>query len=312
MIWGIMIAGIVFLTVLFGLFFYRTAYFRLYQEVQIFQRMIVEGEKIPVGEERDRPEDVLREGFRRIQKKYGIETEKVIEEKKAVQGLISDLSHQLKTPLSNIRLYQELLRKPDLEPERRGLLQEKLEEQTDKLDWLLNTLFQMVDLERGVVLLSKEPVDVRDILSRAIEAVLLKAEKRGIRISAEKLPDGRVICDARWTEEVFLNILENGIKYAPQGSVLHLSMECYETYASIQIRDEGPGIPKEEYGKIFQKFYRGKDARSKEGWGIGLYLSRLILEQENGYIKVESVPEEGSTFSVFLPVVPEEIQAEKI
>ena len=111
--------------------------------------------------------------------------------------------------------------------------------------------------------------------------------------------------DPAWTEEVFVNILENAVKYAPDGSVITLSMECFETYEAVRVQDQGPGIPKEEYTKIFQKFYRGSSSSGKEGWGIGLYLARLLVEREHGYITVSSHPGEGSTFSVFLPIMTE-------
>lgn len=290
-----------------GLLYFRRRYFLLYQTVQKLQKAVLEGEKIGKESDRDLPEDVLRDGFWRIQKKFQMEAEGARMEKQAVQGLISDLSHQLKTPLANIRLYQELLKNPGLDLKKRQGLQERLDEQTDKLDWLLSALFQMVDLERGVAALAAEEAPVLPALRQAVEAVLPKAERKEIQFQVEEsrqreLAETELLFDPKWTEEVFINILENGVKYSPKGSVIHLSIECYETYGAVQIRDEGPGISKDEYSKIFQKFYRGSKTKEQEGWGIGLYLSRLVLEREQGYIKVESEEGKGSTFSVFLPI----------
>ena len=145
---GIGMTGIT--AALLGLLYVRRRYFLLYQKVQQFQKTILENGKIQADTDREGAEDVIRDGFLRIQEKYEMEAEEARQDKQAVQGLISDLSHQLKTPLANIRLYQELLRNPSLSKEKREALQQRLEEQTGKLDWLLAVLFQMVDLERGV------------------------------------------------------------------------------------------------------------------------------------------------------------------
>lgn len=303
---GIGMTGIT--AALLGLLYVRRRYFLLYQKVQQFQKTILENGKIQADTDREGAEDVIRDGFLRIQEKYEMEAEEARQDKQAVQGLISDLSHQLKTPLANIRLYQELLRNPSLSKEKREALQQRLEEQTGKLDWLLAVLFQMVDLERGVASLAVEEGPALPALTRAMETVLPRAEQKKIQFRVTEYEDRRwsdltLLYDPRWTEEVFVNLLENAVKYSPGGSDIVLSMEVYETYGAVLIEDQGPGIPREEYSRIFQKFYRGEQAKDKEGWGIGLYLSRLILEREQGYIKVESEVGKGSTFAVFLPQV---------
>ena len=303
---GIGMTGIT--AALAGLLYVRRRYFLLYQKVQQLQKTILENGKIQADTDQEGAEDVIRDGFLRIQEKYEMEAEEARQDKQAVQGLISDLSHQLKTPLANIRLYQELLRNPSLSKEKREALQQRLEEQTEKLDWLLAVLFQMVDLERGVASLAVEEGPALPALTRAMETVLPRAEQKKIQFRVTEYEDRRwsdltLLYDPRWTEEVFVNLLENAVKYSPGGSDIVLSMEVYETYGAVLIEDQGPGIPREEYSRIFQKFYRGEQAKDKEGWGIGLYLSRLILEREQGYIKVESEVGKGSTFAVFLPQV---------
>ena len=303
---GIGMTGIT--AALLGLLYVRRRYFLLYQKVQQFQKTILENGKIQADTDREGAEDVIRDGFLRIQEKYEMEAEEARQDKQAVQGLISDLSHQLKTPLANIRLYQELLRNPSLSKEKREALQQRLEEQTGKLDWLLAVLFQMVDLERGVASLAVEEGPALPALTRAMETVLPRAEQKKIQFRVTEYEDRRwsdltLLYDPRWTEEVFVNLLENAVKYSPGGSDIVLSMEVYETYGAVLIEDQGPGISREEYSRIFQKFYRGEQAKDKEGWGIGLYLSRLILEREQGYIKMESEVGKGSTFAVFLPQV---------
>lgn len=286
-----------------GFAHYRKRWFSLYQNVQNFQKTLLEDGQIPAVSPGEDADNIIRDGFVRIEKKYGREREAALNDKKTILSLILDLSHQLKTPLANIRLYHELLRAPDLPPDKKKQLEDRLEEQTDKLDWLLGSLFKMADLERGTASLNASYTSVIPTVRKAVESILPKADRKMIRVEMSPFLDTPLFHDPAWTEEVFVNLLENAVKYAPEETTIHLSMECYETYGSVCIRDEGPGIPKKEYSRIFQKFYRGSSAAGKEGWGIGLYLSRLILEKERGYITVDAAVGKGSCFSVFLPVM---------
>lgn len=309
--WMLGIVSLLVAAALGGLVYFRRRYFQLYQRVQLLQRKMLAGEDISQAADREGAEDVIRDGFVRIQKRYGREAEEAGKDREALKGLIQDLSHQLRTPLANIRLYQELLGKTELEPEQRARARRRLEEETDKLEWLLEALFKMVDLERGRGNLEILPAEIGHTVRQAAEAVRERARVRGIKIRFEGAFDLCLNHDPRWTQEVFFNLLENAVKYSPEGSTVTISCEAFETYGAVHIRDEGPGIPGEEIPRIFRKFYRGADTGQQEGWGIGLYLARLILEQEKGYVKVDSRPGEGSTFSVFLPLERKEAQEEK-
>ena len=293
------------LATLLGMLRFRRQYFRLYREVQLCQRALLADQPLPEGSCQEGAPSAVREDFARIMKKFRRERQEAREDRDAVRELTSNLSHQLKTPLANIRLYQELLKSPELPPGRRQCLENRLEEQTDRLDRLLTALFKMMDLERGAAAPSPANIPVLSAVRRAVESVLPRADQKHIRIRMEPFPDAPLLHDPAWTEEVFANILENAVKYAPEGSDVTLSMECFETYGAVRVQDKGPGIPKEEYTKIFQKFYRGSSSSGKEGWGIGLYLARLLVEREHGYITVSSEPGKGSTFSVFLPLMTE-------
>ena len=112
--------------------------------------------------------------------------------------------------------------------------------------------------------------------------------------------DAFAVFDGKWTAEALANIVDNAIKYTEHGTI-RISAVSYEMFARIDIADTGLGIPESEQAKIFARFYRSKAVQEQEGVGIGLYLARQILSGEGGYIKVDSVPGKGSTFSVFLP-----------
>lgn len=197
-----------------GFAHYRKRWFSLYQNVQNFQKTLLEDGQIPAASPGEDAENIIRDGFVRIEKKYGREREAALRDKDAIQSLILDLSHQLKTPLANIQLYQELLRAPDLPPDKKKQLEDRLEEQTDKLDWLLGSLFKMADLERGTAALNASYTSVIPTVRKAVESILLKADQKKIRIEMSPFSDAPLFHDSAWTEEVFVNLLENAVKYA--------------------------------------------------------------------------------------------------
>lgn len=143
---------------------------------------------------------------------------------------------------------------------------------------------------------------VRETLLDALNTVYEKAEKKGIEIRMEPFADQKLWHNRRWTAEVFANLLENGVKYTEPGGRIVIGCRAFEMYSQIWIRDNGRGIRREEMTEIFKRFYRSRDVEHVEGSGIGLYLSKMILEKEKGYLNVESEHGKGSCFSVFLQV----------
>ncbi len=171
----------------------------------------------------------------------------------------------------------------------------------DKLRFLTDSLVKMSRLEGGVVSLRLERCSLNETVLSAIMQVYDKAVKKNIDIAFDSEKCIIELChDPKWTGEAIFNILDNAVKYSPAGSTVTLSLARQEMYSRLDITDEGSGIPEREQPKIFQRFYRGENAAAEEGSGIGLYLTRKILTDEGGYIKVKST-DGGSTFSIYLP-----------
>lgn len=227
------------------------------------------------------------------------------EEKEAVSQLVSDLSHQLKTPLANITMYTELLREDDLSEEEKQEFLVRTGEQAAKMEWLMNTLFKTSRLEIGMIEFQTAVHSIKETIAAAVSAVYGQAEGKGIRIGMEEFPDCRLLHNPRWTAEAISNLLENAIKYSPQDSVIRISLEQLEFYSRVNIIDRGIGIASEEYNLIFRRFYRSKQVEQVEGSGLGLYLAQLILAKEGGYITVSSELGKGSCFCVYLRNVRE-------
>ena len=221
------------------------------------------------------------------------------EQRDKLGRLLSDISHQTRTPMTNIRLYAQLLEEQEL-PEGAGSLTAELIRQTEKLQGLIEALLQSSRLESGLLVLHPTRGDLSAIGARAAGQYRSLAAEKGITILLELAPAPAVF-DEKWTEEAVCNLLDNAVKYTPEGGCITVRSQSYELFSRIDIADTGPAIPEEEHAKIFGRFYRAPTAWKQEGVGIGLYLTRQILAGQGGYVKVGSAPGKGNTFSAFLP-----------
>lgn len=224
---------------------------------------------------------------------------KVQEQKDQISALISDISHQTKTPVANLQLYAQLLAEQPLTPQGTECVQ-AISAQADKLQILIEALVKTSRLENGILAVHPEPSELAPVVDRAAAQYAPRASEKGITLTVTPI-EGNAVFDPKWTEEALCNLLDNGVKYTPPGGVVTVAVKNYELFSAIQVGDTGPGIPETEQAKIFGRFYRGAGNYREEGVGIGLYLTRKIAEKQGGYVKVESMPGKGSTFSLFLP-----------
>lgn len=249
---------------------------------------------------KDTRESKLISELQRILNDARFKESRAVGEKNQVMELISDLSHQLKTPLANIVMNMEFLGDTTLPDEARADFAAQTKYQADKMQWLMKSLLKASRLENGMIHFDAQNVGIKETIAKAAGAVYAQASQKQITISAAEFDDISLYHNPKWTAEAIANILENAVKYSPQNSQIRIEVSCLDIYSRITITDEGIGIPKEEYNQIFRRFYRGKAVEQKEGSGLGLYLAQLILQCEKGYITVSSKVGQGSTFSVFL------------
>lgn len=221
-------------------------------------------------------------------------------EKEQVKSLVSNMSHQLKTPLANLSLYAEILGKSELSKERKNEFFSKMQRQIEKLNWMVESLSKMVKLEQNLDDFEIKNTKIRQTILDSVDTVYEKLEKKDIQLDMESFEDRFLYHNRKWTVEVFVNLLENAIKYTEKGGFISIRVKSYELYTEIQISDNGRGIRQEELTDIFKRFYRSPEVENVEGSGIGLYLCNLILEKEKGYITAISEYGKGSCFSVFL------------
>ena len=226
-------------------------------------------------------------------------------EREKIKELIADISHQTRTPLSNILLYTELLEEEPLGEAAQDSVK-KLRQQSEKLQFLLDALVKLSRLETGVFVLHPKRQPLTELVIDCMESYREKAAAKGLSIAfagtkkAEEDAPVYAYFDKKWSMEAMGNILDNAIKYTNTGGIT-IKLCSYELFACVEVTDTGIGIGEEEHAAVFRRFYRGNAVAEKSGVGIGLYLARSIMQQQDGYIRLSSTPGEGSTFGLYFP-----------
>ena len=240
-------------------------------------------------------------------------------ERDTIKSIISNITHQIRTPVTNIMLYTGLLQEIVAALGQDGGVTEnishlllKLQKQADKLDFFMKELVKSTYTEQEMISLHPEMTDVQEIMAAACQTVELSAMKKGIVIAVqsagdvqqhgkEETADG-ILCyaDRKWTVEALANVLDNAVKYSPSGSRIDVRLRTGESFLCVEIEDRGCGIREEEQGRIFERFYRAEEVSAEPGFGIGLYLVREVLSRQGGYARVKSAPCEGTTMYLYL------------
>lgn len=221
-------------------------------------------------------------------------------EKIILQEVISDISHQVKTPMANIKLYIELLENPDMLLKDKSKYFKILTSQIEKIEFLMISMIKMSRMETGLLVLDPRPAFIYRTLALAVEGVILNAEKKNVEIKVNCPEDLRLLHDTQWTAEALFNIVDNAVKYSYEGEDVYINVLKQEFYARIDIINTGMGVIKHDIPSIFKRFYRGKNAVLEQGAGIGLYLAREILTLEQGFVTVSSEEGKSTVFSIYL------------
>ena len=228
-------------------------------------------------------------------------------EKESTKEMVSDISHQLKTPVAALDTCFSILLRNNLSQTEQQEFRIRCRSALDGLETLLQSLLEISKMETGLIQINKKKLPLMDTVISAVNCTYPKADEKEIEFVfdyAKELETCMVMQDKRWLGEAIINVLDNAIKYSPEHSKITIRLQKRTGFVRIEIEDQGIGIPQSEYHKIFQRFYRGTapEVREKSGTGIGLYLSRQIIEQHGGTITVASGKvRKGSTFLIQLP-----------
>lgn len=229
--------------------------------------------------------------------------DKLENEKEDSKALVTDISHQLKTPLASLSMCNSILEDDELTLDEKHEFLAMSNKNINKLQNLIECLVNISRLEAAMIKLKPVKSSLKDTVIKAYNSAYIKAQNKNIDIILEILKDYQIVHDNKWTEEAIFNVIDNGIKYTEPGGKIIITMEESLNFIKINIEDNGSGIDKNEFNNIFKRFYRGKEHEKKgiEGSGVGLYLTRKIFEDQGGSILVKSKIGSGSKFTLMLP-----------
>lgn len=247
--------------------------------------------------------NIIHSDLNKLSRSLNLKIKNINKEKESIKELVTDISHQLKTPLASLNLYNSLLLEEELDEEDRIEFLTTNKMSINKLHNLIDSLVNTSRLEASMINIKKEDKSIKQTLTKAIDSVKAKANLKNIKISVTDFEDKIILHDSKWTEESIFNILENGVKYTHDNGKIEVSLQETINFIRIDIKDNGIGIDKSEFNNIFKRFYRSEKVEEVEGSGVGLYLSRKIIESQGGNIIVSSKIGQGSKFSLFLTKV---------
>lgn len=300
MLWGFFGVLILFALLLLLDFLHNRYNDDLLEQITLLIEALVEQQERQIfSEAEDTLTARLQQQLLKLRNILTAQNQMLAQEKEQIKTLISDISHQIKTPIAAANTFAELLSDGELSAEERTEYITTLQMSLGKLTFLTNSLIKMSRLESDIISLKPEKNSLNEIVLQAVKTVYAKAKEKGILITFECDQTFEAVLDFNWTAEAISNVIDNAVKYTPQGGFVRLQITEYPSFLRLDISDSGVGIPEEEQAKIFGRFYRGKQSVGTDGVGIGLYLTREIINKQNGYMKVSS-DENGSTFSMFL------------
>lgn len=222
------------------------------------------------------------------------QSELLIKEKKYLEETLQDISHQIKTPLTSMYMINDILsNEKDENIKKEFLIKNK--NQIERIEWLVTSLLKLSRLESGTVKLKKEKINLKELIDKSIEPINVLLELRNIKLT-KNIIDVNLVVDINWTVEALLNVIKNACEHTVDK--IEIVGSTNPLYTEIKIIDNGSGISKKDIKHIFERFYKGN--HNKESIGIGLNMSKKIINLQNGLIEVESKEGVGSTFIIKL------------
>lgn len=241
----------------------------------------------------------LQEKLLRTNHIFALREQKNKKEREQLQSLISDISHQSRIPIANQRIYLDLLAE-EVQSEEGMQALRSLEHQMERLQFLMESMIKLSRMESGMIQIRKKPQDLMETIRKAVAGIVVEASKKNQQLSVDGPTQLTVMHDAKWTTEAIGNVLENAVKYTDEDGQIRVTVRRQEIFTVVEVTDTGRGIAAERQAQIFGRFYREPEVHERPGIGIGLYLTRKIMEAQDGYVDVVSKPGVGATFRLHL------------
>ena len=228
--------------------------------------------------------------------KEGMEREK--RQREAVSDAVSDISHQIKTPMTSMQIMTDnLLESRDMPQELRVRFLREIARQIEGVNWLVQTLLRLSRLDADVVEFERDRICAADLAEAVCERLAVFAEVREVSLAVTGDTGAYIFADESWSEEALANIVKNAIEHSRAGQTVTIHIEENDVYTKIEVKDTGEGIAPEDIRHIFDRFYRAKNA-SPDSVGIGLAMAKTIVEKQGGYIMADSKEGKGTVFTI--------------
>lgn len=225
------------------------------------------------------------------------QSERNRQEHENIKTLVSDISHQLKTPISNLKMYGEFLADESVSEEQHKEYINIIRMSVKRLQFLSENMIKVSRLESGLIHLNMRKQSINETALKAVKDIYPKAKQKGVIIEYEEQSQIQLYHDRNWSAEAIFNLLDNAVKYGKKGNKTKLTIKRLGMFVEVSVEDENGAIPRTEQNKIFKRFYRGSHSTLQEGIGIGLYLSSEIAIKQGGYVKLKTT-KYGNIFSI--------------
>lgn len=280
--------------------FYRFTSWR-YRELEKlseYLRQIAGGDySFVIRDNREGELSILKNEIFKVTVRLSEQSEYLLQDKERMSEAISDISHQLKTPLTSMGVMLDLLKQPNLPNDKQHQFLKYLHQQLERLEWLITSLLKLSKLEAGTVLFQPERVKLTELIQKALSPIEIPIELKEINMVLEGDTELTLDVDKKWTVEAILNVVKNAVEHTPHGGTITLTMSQNSLYTELNVTDSGTGIAKEDIPHLFKRFYRGKHA-SDTSVGIGLAMSYQIMQAQNGVIGVNNGEQLGAIFTL--------------
>ncbi|WP_062350384.1 sensor histidine kinase [Bacillus kwashiorkori] len=272
--------------------------YREIEKLTNYLRKIMSGEfQLDVRDNKEGELSILKNEIYKMTIMLSKQTDDLKEEKMKLTDAISDISHQLKTPLTSMVVMTDLLSNENLPKDKRKEFTKKIQLQLERIDWLVSSLLKLSKIDAKTAVFKRETIYVKKLMEKAIEPLLIPLEIKNQTLDIRGQDDVVFTGDFHWTMEAVINILKNCIEHTPEHGIISISFAKNALYTEIVVEDNGKGIAKEDLPYIFKRFYKGKNA-GEDSVGIGLAMAYSIITSQNGDIEVRSEEGQGTTFFI--------------
>jgi signal transduction histidine kinase len=286
--------------ILFIVFEYKKIFKKINLISAAAEKVMEDDFSIVLPDDREGDFGILGHNFNLMSRRLKLSLEKLKEEKIFLKNILSDISHQLKTPLSSLVMFNELmLHNADMEKKLREDFLEKSKSQLNRMEWLILNLLKIARLEAGAIEFKNKSMPLINPINKMLNILRDKAEVKGQSfLLSGNTKNVSFSGDEDWTAEALINIVKNSIEHTGEGGTISIELSETPLFSSIIVQDNGEGIDKKDLPHIFERFYKGSNSVKAESVGIGLALSKLIIEAQNGSISVYSEKSKGSKFII--------------